>query len=298
MLNRTEETIGRLSMRSRNQRLLPTILIFLCIFSALFHPLEMVLGRGTDLIQVGMGEDDCFVKMQLRYGLSSSQEALEDMEALRDVQHKFPRDLKSKLGKVMEKAMRDAYSPRPGHDLWELEVDGIYLDMSMSGEEARIELSFHVEGVVYTEDSNVIFNLSWRDFRIKENILCQNVVVDPDLFAFAFDEHFGADLDEWDKSVQDANTILQRTVEIELYPDTTVSTSFTVVIPHVEGVTVEPDIVHVKGPTVALDPLTQVNNLIQQYWIALAVALILLSAAIVYFVAGRERIEDLVDRVS
>ena len=245
-----------------------------------------------------MGEDDCFVKMQLRYGLSSSQEASEDMEALRDVQHKFPGDLKSKLGKVMEKTMRDAYSPRPGHDLWELEVDGIYLDMSMSGEEARIELSFHVEGVVYAEDSNIIFNLSWRDFRIKENILCQNVVVDPDLFAFAFDEHFGVDLDEWDKSVQDANTILQRTVEIELYPDTTVATSFTVVIPHVEGVTVEPDIVHVKGLTVVLDPLTQVNNLIQQYWIALAVALILLSAAIVYFVAGRERIEDLVDRVS
>jgi len=258
----------------------------------------MVLGKGTDHIRVEMGEDDCFVKIQLRYGLSSSQEALEDMEALRDVQHKFPGDLKSKLGKVMEKAMRDTYSPRPGHDLWELEVDGIYLDMSMSGEEARIELSFHVEGVVYTEDSDIIFNLSWRDFRIKENILCQNVVVDPDLFAFLFDEYFGVALDEWDKSVQDTDTILQRIVEIELYPDVTVSTSFTVAIPHVERVTVEPDIVHVKGAAVVLDPLTQVNNLIQQYWIALTVALILLSAAIVYFVAGRERIEDLVDRVS
>ncbi len=297
-LNRTEGCMGLLSMSSKKQSLLPTVLVFLCLFSVSILPIEKVLGNGTDLTRVEMGEEDCFVKIQLSYGLSSSQEAMEDMEALRDVQHKFPGDLKSKLGETLEKAMRDTYAPRSGHELWELEVDEIYLDMSMSGAEARIELSFHVEGVVYTEDSNIICNLSWRDFRIKENILCQNVIVDPDLFAFAYDEHFGVGLDEWDKSVQDASTILQRDTEIELYPDIAVSTSFTIAIPHVERVTVEPDIVFVEGVTVAPDPLTQAYNLIQQYWIAFAVTLTLLAAVIVYLVVGRERIEDIVDRVS
>jgi len=263
----------------------------------LISPIEMTPARGTDAISVEIGEDDCFVKMQLNYGLSSNSEAQGDIERLRDVQHKFPDDIRSKLREALEKAMRDTYSPLLGHYIWELEVDKVYLDVGMRGD-AQIELSFHVKGVVYTEDSNTVFNLSWRDFKLKENIICQAVAVDPDLFAFKFDEYFGSSLNEWNKTIQDKNTILEKPAEIELYTGIITSTRFTIIIPYVEGVTIEPDIVHVKGATTSPSLLAQAYSQIQQHWVVFAFTLVIVAVVAVYYIVGRERLEDLVDRIS
>lgn len=268
------------------------VIAFCCTLLVSGPVVQETIAKGTDVIRAEMTATGCHLSINLAYGLSSSKEALEDMRELRDVFQKFPGDLKSELTRQLESALREKYIAS-GRDSWELEVDSLELDIGMSGEEARIDLSFKIEGIVYKEDSQNIFNLSWRDFQIKKNIISQNVVVDPDLFGFILGD-FGVTLKDWETTVEGGSTVLTRVADLELYPDTIVAARFTFVIPYVEGVTIESDIVTVEEKTATFGPLT----IIEQYWMPLTVISVVAVAIILYLLIGKDRIEDFVDRVS
>jgi hypothetical protein len=268
------------------------VIVFCCTLLISGPVVQETLAKGNDIIHAEMTATGCNLSMSLEYGLSSSEEAMVDMRELRDVFQKFPGDLKSELTRQLESALREKYVAS-GRDSWELEIDDLELDMSMSGEEARIDLSFNIEGIVYEEDSQTVFNLSWRAFQIKKNFIAQNVVVDPDLFGFILGD-FGVTLEEWEKTVEGGSTVLNRVADLELYPSTIVAASFTFVIPYVEGVAIESDLVTVEEATATLGPLA----IIEQYWMPLSAVSVVAVAILLYLLIGKDRIEDFIDRVS
>ncbi len=288
----SEELQGMVTTYHTRSIIISTVIVFCCTLLISGPVVQETLAKGNDIIRAEMTATGCHLNMSLDYGLSSSGEAMKDMSELRDVFQKFPEDLKSELTKQLESALREKYVAS-GRESWELEIDDLELDMSMSGEEARIDLSFKLEGIVYKEDSQTVFNLSWRAFQIKKNFIAQNVVVDPDLFGFILGD-FGVTLEDWDRTVEGGSTVLSRVADLELYPSTIVATSFTFVIPFVEDVTVEADIVTVEEETATLGPLA----IIRQNWMPLSVVSVIAVAILLYLLIGRDRIEDFIDRVS